>query len=111
MSKRIALISILLLSACSENEETAKKVDKAIMISKARDLVRAILKDPDSAEFRNEYISDYMGRAVACGEVNANNSFGGKTGYQRYIAANDSAVVTEDSMLPSEFEQTWNTIC
>lgn len=61
--------------------------------------VRANLKDPDSADFRSEFVSKLSnGALVLCGEVNAKNSFGGFTGFKRFIAgANASApVLVED---------------
>ena len=48
-----------------------------------RELITKKLKDPDSTKFRNEnkYINNYV-----CGEFNSKNSYGGYTGYSRYIA-------------------------
>lgn len=57
---------------------------KWIVIPKARQPILAFLKDPSSAEFRNERIGS--GGAV-CGEVNAKNAMGGYVGFKKYIAA------------------------
>ena len=81
------------------------------MVMAAQDMVRATLKDPDSARFRNDRIRQFQGKSVACGEVNADNSFGGKTGFKRYVAASETAVVTEEGMAPAEFEKVWSEIC
>ncbi len=41
-------------------------------------------KDPDSALFRDLYISN-KGTPTLCGEVNAKNSYGGYVGYKRFF--------------------------
>ncbi|OLS61874.1 hypothetical protein PSEMO_32470 [Pseudomonas putida] len=71
----------------------------------AREFATGALKDPGSAEFRNQ--NEF------CGEVNSKNSFGGYTGFQRFIAASRDLVVFErDSGLsPAEFAKAWNQVC
>jgi len=44
--------------------------------------------DPSSAEFRN---IRWLSEGAACGEVNGANSFGGKTGFQKFYAVRTSA--------------------
>lgn len=72
---------------------------------KARELVTARLKDPESAQFRNQ--------AGICGEVNAKNSFGGYTGFKRFIAKSDALVFQEgDGAMPvADFQQVWSEVC
>lgn len=48
----------------------------------AREAVKAKLKDPGSAEFRNE---KQVRHGVFCGEVNGKNSLGGYSGFQPFI--------------------------
>lgn len=71
----------------------------------AREFVSKNLKDPSSAEFRNQ--------SRLCGEVNAKNSFGGYTGFRRFIAANENMVVIEGDgrMEPGDFKQVWLQSC
>lgn len=47
----------------------------------AMDLVRASLRDPDSAKFRGVRQS---GSGI-CGEVNAKNAYGGMVGYEKFF--------------------------
>lgn len=63
--------------------------------------VKNHLKNPSSAQFRNVH--------GACGEVNAKNSFGGYSGFTRYIGADENMVILEGDgqMIPSEFEAAW----
>lgn len=70
-----------------------------------RSWVVAGLKDPDSAQFRNQY--------GVCGEVNAKNALGGYVGYRRFIAVRQDLVVMDDGLTtsPSDFEKVWATSC
>lgn len=69
----------------------------------ARQWVEARLKDKSSAEFRNQ--------KGFCGEVNAKNSYGGYSGFERFIAANESMVVQEKDMAIGEFDKAWSQVC
>jgi hypothetical protein len=59
--------------------------------------VRAVLKDPDSAQFRSP--TYYPKSGAGCGFVNARNSMGGYVGYTAFIAFPDGEVRfdTDDS--------------
>lgn len=70
--------------------------------------VRGRLKDPDSAQFRGQFV----GKAgVPCGEVNSKNAFGGYVGYQRYIASGGGLVFFEQEVAADEFEAAWLKLC
>ncbi len=71
----------------------------------ARGFVSRHLKDPASAEFRNQ--------SGMCGEVNAKNGFGGYTGFRRFMAANEDLVVFEGEkrLTPAEFDEAWRRAC
>lgn len=97
---------ILVLGGCGEPSPESKAAMKEIRMQRmAREFVSSGLKDPDSAEFRNQQ--------GMCGEVNSKNSFGAFTGYQRFIAGNkDLVVLQRDSRLrPEEFSQLWLKFC
>lgn len=70
-----------------------------------RSYVTDQLKDPDSAQFRNQY--------GLCGEVNAKNGFGGYTGYVRFMAgAKDKVFMEDDPRLEAgAFDEVWNSLC
>ena len=74
----------------------------------AQDNVRARLKDPASATFKGEFVSK---TGIPCGEVNSKNSFGGYTGYQRYMASGGGLAVLESDMAPEEFDKAWLKLC
>lgn len=78
----------------------------------SKDAVRAKLKDPDSADFRDVNFYAGGGTPVACGEVNAKNGFGGYTGYEPFLAAGDQLVVLSSEMESGkEFAKVWNKFC
>jgi len=68
------------------------------------------LKDPDSAQFKDVFASKSSGSPVVCGYVNAKNSFGGYSGYQRFISAGSIQVVESD-MAEGEIDKTWQRLC
>ena len=72
--------------------------------------VEARLRDPSSAEYRNEHLGNYKGAQVVCGEVNAKNGFGGMTGFERYVSNGGEATVLASEMDPSEFSTVWSTM-
>jgi hypothetical protein len=65
-----------------------------IVIPKARQSIMVFLKDPESAQFRNEHITK---SGALCGEVNAKNSMGGYVGFKRYIAVDNKSNYVEGS--------------
>lgn len=89
-------------------ENTAPKVNEYALFRIARENAKGRLKDPDSAQFRNQFVGK---KGVPCGEVNSKNSFGGFTGYQRFIASGGGLAFFEGDMLPEEFESTWRQMC
>jgi hypothetical protein len=85
---------------------------QAAWIRVSEDAIRAKLKDPDSAEFRN--VNFYAGGGVpmACGEVNAKNGFGGYTGFEPFVAAGSELAFLSSEMTSSrEFRKVWNQFC
>lgn len=78
--------------------------------------LRARLRDPRSAQFRNvgTRIREVRGRSVpvTCGSVNARNGLGGYNGFQQFIGfAGVLPTVMETDMAPSEFARVWRTLC
>lgn len=67
------------------------------------------LKDPDSAQFGEDYVSRRSGAPVVCGSVNARNSFGGYTGTTRYVGAGDGATFMESEV--PDFPDLWAKMC
>lgn len=81
-------------------------------IEKSKDAIKAKLRDPDSATWRDVKFYDGGGIPIACGEVNANNGFGGKAGFERFIAAGDAIAILESDMATrADMDQVWATYC
>jgi len=72
--------------------------DRAAAEAQAKDAIRYVLKDPDSAQFRGTTpffktlynfgfgaAGSYEPLWALCVEVNAKNSYGGYTGYQSWL--------------------------
>lgn len=76
------LIALILLSALSA-ALMLWKYSEWIAIPKARASMIILLKDPSSAQTRNERITK---AGALCGEVNAKNGMGGYVGFKRYIS-------------------------
>ncbi len=72
--------------------------------------VKRLLKDPESAEFRNiDYINKDSGGGYICGEVNSKNSFGGYSGWQHFVSSGTKSAYLEEQV--SSFRSIWNEFC
>ena len=92
--KKIALTIIMALgfvAGCSN-------VEKETMAA-----VKNNLKDPESAQFKD--VDGY------CGEVNVKNSYGGYTGFKRFISVDGSTVIESNDDDPLEFALGWEAYC
>jgi len=79
----------------------------------AEDHVKEILKDPDSAKFRNvgviiPKVLDTEKSGVVCGEVNSKNSFGGYVGFTNFVVIAGLPAIDDRS---SGFVHLWNKQC
>ena len=59
------------------------KYDSWVTLPKAREPLRAITKDPDSAQFKAEHLTS---SGWHCGEMNAKNEYGAYVGFKRFIS-------------------------
>lgn len=66
----------------SSSNEWRTQRDMEERIAVAQVSIKEILKDGDSAKFKGLFVRN----GNVCGEVNAKNSFGAYTGYQRFVA-------------------------
>jgi hypothetical protein len=79
----VCLSACLALSACGNSDSNLK--------SEGENAVQSVLKDPDSAEFSDEFIvrtapdSNGLQTVSVCGLVNSKNSFGAYTGPERFV--------------------------
>ena len=74
----LTIIPLLTVAACS----SAKPSPDDVFAEQVRGHVRGSLKDPESAKFQE--VKAYAKEQVACGKVNAKNSYGGYTGFEDF---------------------------
>lgn len=87
-------------------EQSRKDAQRYVVIERGKKAVLARLKDPDSAQFGQV---TYREPGIACGFVNARNSFGGYTGEKRFLSLGSSeTTVLEDD---EGFAGLWNSKC
>lgn len=113
MKKIIIIIVLLLLyQACSYEESPAQKEEnnEIAYIGLQKQRIKAVLKDPESAQFKSMFVSKSMGVPVVCGLVNSKNSFGGYSGFQRVLSAGDMQAIESD-MPAGEMDKIWNKAC
>ena len=73
-----------------------KSHGKKRAIQASLDSVKEIMKDPDSVKFKDVEYKNYNDGKIVCGQVNAKNSYGGYTGFKRFIASPIDAYVYND---------------
>ncbi len=92
MRSAIIFIPLLTLTACA----AAKPTPDEAFAEKVEADVRRGLKDPDSANF--EDVKAYPKEQVACGKVNAKNSYGGYTGFEDFSYYQGQSHLESDDM-------------
>lgn len=91
----------------SPEQQLRDRAPEYIIVQQAE--IKKRLKDPESAQFRNSAFYDSR-VPVVCGEVNSRNSFGGYTGFQRFVAAGEVTRV-ESEMAAGEMDKVWAQFC
>lgn len=101
-----------------KKEEKVRKqfeAEKKQLATLLRGRVVDSLKDPKSAQMRREFLSDAetsdLKVTSLCGEINAKNSYGGYTGFTRFISNTDGMLVYEASEPPGAFSSIWPVWC
>lgn len=110
----------ILVSACSNSDpaqsdkKSSEDAKKASYIALNQERIKVRLKDPESAQFRNVFVSNtsYISddTPVICGEINAKNSFGGYTGFERFVS-HGSVQLLETNMADGEMGKIWAQDC
>ena len=89
-------------------ERLEREREAGLLAIKAKDAVRPILKDPDSAQFGQVFAGNVDG--TACGTVSAKNSLGAYTGQTRFITALTPASSRVDDGSDA-FSEQWDKLC
>ena len=99
---------LLALSACGETPAQKKQKEATALIAMGEKYVKEKIRDPASAQFRNQFIGK---GGAPCGEVNAKDAFGTYLGYQRYISVARELTMLAQDLSPDEFEESWREMC
>ena len=103
--------------AKEDQADAAKKavrdneVKEMVWVEKGKDAVKARLKDPDSAQFKDVYF--FRGKdniPMTCGQVNSKNSFGGFSGFQHFVSGGSSELTFLENEV-KDFYKAWNRYC
>lgn len=107
MKKIFPIILIFSLVGCEKDQQQKIDDKRRALDLQVQNIVRGNLKDGESAKFRNQH--------EMCGEVNAKNSFGGYTGFTRYILTSEKLFLEnqyqESDYSIKAFQQVWSSTC
>ncbi|EPL1356691.1 hypothetical protein [Pseudomonas aeruginosa] len=111
----VVVVSLIAFASTREQSSSGGSVRREdggtreyLLTKVAVESVKRNLKDPDSAQFRGQFVGS---SGLPCGEVNSKNSFGGYSGYQRFVVSGNNLVVFESYMSGEEFEKVWSRLC
>lgn len=108
----LLVVFIMTIKGCITDDDDAKPSEGNRYFevkSLVEQSVRGVLKDPDSAEFRGFFPGQSNGNAIGCGEVNSKNTFGGYTGFKRYVSGGGDVVGLEGET--PGFQEAWDAFC
>ena len=84
---------------------------KKLVISEGTAATKSILKDPESAVFKDVYYNKRKDTAAAaCGLVNSKNSYGGFSGFVRFASAGRPDVSFVEGS-HANFDVMWKELC
>jgi len=104
----IALVTLLGAFALQQRDEKQPQLqsDSKIVVQKlqreAEHTVARMLKDPDSAKFRDVRVVVWDGSNAVCGEVNGRNGYGAYSGFSKFVAAGGRAFLLGNEGLSLE---------
>jgi hypothetical protein len=102
-------------SAASDDADAqiqARKKDDDVLLYKAEAIIQQGLKDPSSVQFSDGFARMKKGQKVACGYVNAKNSFGAMAGASQWIVVPDRGIaLVRGYENNGKFIGLWNTYC
>lgn len=96
----IIVFGIWLFTSGDDDKQPSEADLEFNRIVVSQESVKKLLKDPESAKFRN--------MKGLCGEVNSKNGFGGYTGYKRYIGTPSLTIIEGEN--PEIDQATFNDI-
>ncbi|SEO03451.1 hypothetical protein SAMN05428959_104299 [Duganella sp. CF517] len=104
----VALALLACVTACGKSQAQKQQEEVLTLTSLGEKYVREKVRDPGSAQFRNQFIGK---GGAPCGEVNAKDAFGTYIGFQRYISVARELTLLAQDVAPAEFEESWRELC
>lgn len=104
----LAVVALAAMAGCGETARQKKHNEATALTSMGEKYVKEKIRDPASAQFRNQFIGK---GGAPCGEVNAKDAFGAYLGYQRYISVARELTMLAQDMPADEFEESWREMC
>ena len=77
----------------------------------AQEEITKRMKDPESVQFRDVFVSRKSGAPLVCGLINGKNGFGGYSGFQRFISGGKVLNILETDMATGEMDKSWQEFC
>lgn len=105
INDHVPVLEAMFTNFSTFTEAFLKNRDEELGLQLASDKVKKILKDPDSALFRNvRYVHFKDKGRLVCGEYNAKNSYGGYIGYALFVGspAEITTLIDKKPMLYTE---------
>ena len=106
MTRRLVVALVLFVMA---SESTAAQMSDEGWIAYNQDQLRSRLPDPESARFRDVFISRKAGVPVACGEVSARTVTGEYSEHVRFVGAGSLGAFLPGDV--DDFEALWRHFC
>jgi hypothetical protein len=103
-----ALALLACVAACGKTAAQKQQEEAAALTVQGEKYVREKVRDPGSAQFRNQFIGK---GGAPCGEVNAKDAFGAYIGFQRYISVARELTLLAQDVAPADFEESWRELC
>lgn len=104
----VALTLLACVTACGKTAAQKQHEEAAALTIQGEKFVREKVRDPASAQFRNQFIGK---GGAPCGEVNAKDAFGAYIGFQRYISVARELTLLAQDVAPADFDESWRELC
>jgi hypothetical protein len=113
--KKMIKIAVLVCAslAMSANAKKPSETSGKDLTKQLKVIFKNSLKDPDSAKFKDEFLSFHESEnAIAlCGFFNSKNSYGGYVGFQPFIVTAESMVISDTVEVPTATRYLWPIWC
>jgi hypothetical protein len=108
-----ALVLVLSMAMCVARNEGKSTPPDPLFESEyvAKQKLKDVLRDPASASYRNVFAYKYRDAYVFCGEINANNGFGGKSGFVPFFASYTDAYIADDASKMAGYAELSDAFC